>query len=346
MTATRDRGRAHSDAGFDGPTLLSEQTALLLDSSPAEINFIYFLKLRLSAQQRSTAQRNYWRRVHQKETDVVKPNMTGGQIRGGVVASTAQTSTAVDDSGILEASVSGAETFPYHGGGAGRNWHISGSAESTFASAHDALRAGSEYLNTPLGGPSSRETLTLETPQGFAPHLTAHQRSFEVTPSAVSNRRCTPTPEATEFAFLSAGESSDGGVGHRRIAFGPPPREDVHLRLLSTTSSYNATAAAAIDERPAMACGKPQVPMGVDEMKDVVLVPCPHCGRTFAPSRLERHAIACERHKGTVQKMSEVRNTKGLSGLKRSGRTAAAPTATDTANTASFPPAGFQRLSS
>lgn len=51
-----------SHSSFDGPRLLREQADLLAQSTPADINYFQFLRLKLNAQQKATAQRNQFQR--------------------------------------------------------------------------------------------------------------------------------------------------------------------------------------------------------------------------------------------------------------------------------------------
>ncbi|TPP50871.1 zinc-finger of a C2HC-type family protein [Leishmania donovani] len=273
MSATRDGPRSHSDGGFDGRSLLSEQTKLLRESTPADINFIQFLKLRLSAQQRATAQRNYWQRVQREAADSMNPNTARWQGRGGIPASAAPISTAAASS-------------------------VEGASFSTYDAEHVIL----EHSTTSFGTLPRQDALMRATSHGAVTPPTVHQHSFEDLPAAVLKRRGAPASELTDFVAVSTTEPSEDGNSSQRRPSGPLPEEDAYVLAPFSTSSYSAAAAAAIDERPAMACGKPQVPVDVDEMKDVELEPCPHCGRTFAPARLERHVATCERHKNTLPK--------------------------------------------
>ncbi|CAG9577757.1 hypothetical protein LMJF_29_0290 [Leishmania major strain Friedlin] len=342
MSATRDGSRSHSDGGFDGRSLLSEQTKLLRESTPADINFIQFLKLRLSAQQRATAQRNYWQRVQREAADSMNANTAHRQGRGGISASVAPVSTS--------AAGRESEASSNHIGSGRRNWHAAGSAEGASFSTYDAEHMMLEHSTASFGTLSKQDAFTRATSHGAVPPPTVHQHSFEDLRAAVLKRRSTPASELTDFVAVSTAELSEDGNSSQRRPSGPLQEEDAYALAPFIASSYSAAAAAAIDERPAMACGKPQVPVDVDEMKDVALEPCPHCGRTFAPARLERHVVTCERHRNTLPKTKgDMKSCRAFSSRKKPDRTAggdgAAASAAATANTAGAAPGGPLRWS-
>ncbi|AIN99979.1 hypothetical protein LPMP_290290 [Leishmania panamensis] len=322
MAGTRDRARLHSDGGFDGRVLLSEQTKLLLESTPADINFIHFLKLRLSAQQRATAQRNYWQRVQREGTDSMSANMACSQSQGGIRAPAGSISTA---------SVGR------------RNWRTAGSVEDASVITYDA-----EPTATTLSALSKADALMWAAPHGSALPWTAHSPTFEDMPAAVSVRRGAPAPEVTELVVVSAADPSEDGENSQRRISCPLPEEDVYAVAPFVTTYNSAAAVAVIDERPAMACGKPQVPVDVDEMKDVPLEPCPHCGRTFALGRLQRHVTTCERHKDAILKVRSDEKSRGvLSVIKKQDRTAGGGGAVaSTTKAAGAAPGGPKRRSS
>ncbi|CBZ24004.1 uncharacterized protein [Leishmania mexicana MHOM/GT/2001/U1103] len=320
MSSTRDGSRLHSDGPFDGRSLLLEQTKLLRESSPADINFIQFLKLRLSAQQRATAQRNYWQRVQREAADSMNSNMARRKVRGGIPAPAEAISTAA-----------------------------SGSVERAPFNAYDAEHVMLENSTTSFDTFSKLDAVMRATSHGAVQPPTVY-RHFEGQPSAVLKRRGAPASEFTDFAAVATAEPSEDGNSSQRRPSGPPLEEDSYVLAPFTASNYSAAAAAAIDERPAMACGKPQVPVDVDEMKDVELEPCPHCGRTFAPARLERHVTTCERHKSTLPKTKgDMKSARALTGRKKPDRTAggdsAAASAAATASTAGAAPGEPQRWS-
>lgn len=224
MSAAHERARPYSDGGFSGHALLAEQTALLSDSTPSDINFLYFLKLRLSAQQRATAQRNYWQRANHDRVSIEATPM--------------------------------AEESPAR---------YTDTASATSAVSPTALDAEYSTAGGVVKGGGGRATSLDET------------YAFDVSHSAggVLRQTSRPSYEGPE----ESGSVAAAGAARRSL------------------SMYSVGgAASAIDDRPAMASGTPQVPAGVDEMKDIALEPCPHCGRTFAPGRLARHITTCERH--------------------------------------------------
>ncbi|KAG5473689.1 hypothetical protein LSCM1_04316 [Leishmania martiniquensis] len=325
MTATRDRARLHSDGGFDGRLLLSEQTKLLLESTPADINCIQFLKLRLSAQQRATAQRNYWQRVQREGADSVNSSMPRSQGQGGILASGSSISAPVDGSGVSASAIRGGEASLTHAGDDRRSWRATGSVDGASVSTCDAERAMPEHSTMSLPNLSKHDTAVWSAPYSSASPSTMHQHFVEDMPAAVWKRRGTSSPEAADLVAAPTAESSEDGSSSQRRPSCPLPEEDVYVVAPLTANDYSAAAAAAIDERPATACGKPQVPPGVDEMEDVPLEPCPHCGRTFAPGPLQRHVTTCERQKGAALKMkSEVKGSKVASARKKPVRSATA----------------------
>ncbi|KAG5473407.1 hypothetical protein LSCM4_03470 [Leishmania orientalis] len=345
MAVTRDRARPHADGCFDGRSLLSEQTKLLLESTPTDINFIQFLKLRLSAQQRATAQRNYWQRVQREGAESINSNMTRSQGRGGIPASAAPMTATVDGNGSFAAAGRGTEASSIHTGDGRRNWRAAGSVDGASVNTNDVERGMPEQSTLSLTHLSKHDVPLWSAPYSSMPPSTVHQH-FEDVPAAVSKRRGTSTPEAADFAAVPTADPSEDESSSQRRPSCPLPEEDVYVVAPLTASGYSVAAVAAIDERPAMACGKPQIPAGVDELEDVTLEPCPHCGRTFAPGPLQRHVTTCERHKGAALKMkSDVKNSKVPSARKRPSHSATAPAAA-TASVASISPGGLQYWSS
>ncbi|KAK7197642.1 zinc-finger of a C2HC-type [Novymonas esmeraldas] len=325
MAATRERARPHGDGGFNGEALLSEQTELLLESTPADINFLQFLRLRLNAQQRATAQRNYWQRVHRDDVESVGSGAMRSRGHSILLASASvnandsngdvgdnHSSTRPRTAGASRASLSAAD---------GEDTAAESSISSYTAAAavkRDALlRVGSHKPLTPL------------------PTSAVQRHSFDDVPASVSERRGTdvsveferdsPMPEATELAATSTTDGSDDGDrSSQRPTSRPPPDEDVYVVPAFATSGSSVTTAPIADERLAMASGKPQVPVGADELRDVVLEPCPHCSRTFAPGRLQRHAALCGRQQQTTatKARGDGKDSKASSGRKKTDRTA------------------------
>ncbi|KPA80298.1 hypothetical protein ABB37_04585 [Leptomonas pyrrhocoris] len=258
----RDRRHVLPDANFDGPALLDEQTQMLSDAPPADINSLLFLKLRLSAQQRATAQRNYWQRA-QPEGE----GMPGGATHavGRSNAASSKTSNAAPNGDT--------ESYP-----AVSNWNVQPTPVRTSVAASAAcpnsvpqssVRNESVYEHVPLT-PGARASLddTSAAPRPQQLPVGSHQTPFEDMPASAAKRAMSSAPSASE----------------------------------SSLPSHSEIRPAAVDEKPATASGTPKLPAGADDMRDVPLVPCPHCGRTFAPDRLERHAITCERQQITHPK--------------------------------------------
>lgn len=65
----------------------------------------------------------------------------------------------------------------------------------------------------------------------------------------------------------------------------PATRTSTHHDPVTSTSND-------FDGVPAVASG---IRADIPEVEEVVLVPCMHCGRSFAEERIERHLIACEK---------------------------------------------------
>ncbi|GET90288.1 hypothetical protein, unknown function [Leishmania tarentolae] len=339
MSVARDGSCAHSDGGFDGRSLLSEQTTLLQESTAGEINFIHFLKLRLSAQQRATAQRNYWQRAQREATGSVNANTTRAHGRDGIHTPAAPIST----------TSAGRESVTSSNLASGRrDWNATGRMEGAPFSMYGAERVMLERSSTSLSTLSKQDALASATPHSALPPPTVYQHSFEDLPAAASKRRVAPASEVMDFGAAPTAESSEGGSSSHRRPSGALAEEDAYMSAPLITSSVSIAAAAAIDERPAMACGKPHVPADVDEMKDVELEPCPHCGRTFAPARLERHVTTCQRQtSASLKTKGELRSSKVVSSRRKGDRAAsdngAAASATATAAIGGTASGGPQR---
>ena len=284
---TMDDGRhVLPNANIDGPALLSEQTQLLSESTPSDISFLYFLKLRLGAQQRATAQRNYWQRLRQE----VEGGFTGAATGAGAGRSATASSTlsnaipVVDADAYPAASSWEVQTTPVRpaqaaGGGttnskSDNSRHSSERNSNEHAMALHGARSPPEDSSLYSGSVVSRFEASSSIPQ-------KHQQQQQNQPSSSAATHTTP------FEDLPA------SAAKRSMASESPALPS------SQTSQRLEGRAASLDETPAVASGTPQMPAGVEEVEDVPLLPCPHCGRTFAPNRLERHAVTCARQQLT-----------------------------------------------
>jgi endogenous inhibitor of DNA gyrase (YacG/DUF329 family) len=269
----RDRHHVLPDANFDGPALLDEQTQMLSESTPSEINFLQFLKARLSAQQRATAQRNYWQRVQQEVDGGVQGWRAHNTSRSVTASSTTSNAIPMVDTKAYPAASSwNVQTTPVRTvSAAGHdNTALYGKhGEDHYATAHGA-RSPLDESSVHSGSIGSRPDASLSStqqqrspPQQQRSHPLAYcHASNEHLPASAAQRAM-----ASELSALASPPTSQSLEGHT----------------------------SALDEKPAIASGKPQVPAGAEDVKDIQLEPCPHCGRTFAPDRLQRHATTCER---------------------------------------------------
>ncbi|KPI88742.1 hypothetical protein ABL78_2121 [Leptomonas seymouri] len=265
----RDGRHAVSDTNLDGPALLNEQALLLSESTPSDINFLQFLKFRLSAQQRATAQRNYWQRVQQE----VEGTPGGAAHRTGRnVTASSTTSTAV-----LAVDTEAYPASPF--------WNVQTTPVRTPA-AVSAAGSNSVNSNTMRSERSYEHAVTTHNMRSPMEGSTAYGGNVALGPLQQYHQQQLFGSHPASFENMPA-SAAKRAMPREFSAFEPPYANDIESR------------AAALDEKPATASGKPQVPAGVDDMKDVKLEPCPHCGRTFAPDRLERHAITCERQQMT-----------------------------------------------
>lgn len=274
----RDRHHLLPDANFDGPALLKEQVQLLSESTPADINFLHFLKLRLSAQQRATAQRNYWHRV-QQETDGVSAHAAAPTGAGRSTTAASAIPTV------------GADAYP-----AAASWNVQSTpVREEFGGARSYGERNSEHVSAAaILGPRS----PMEESSMFSGSVLSR---FDGSSSALplpyqqQQQHQLQQQQSSMWSHPTAFEDLPASVAKRAMT-----RDSSALG--SPSSSALDGRAATLDETPAIASGKPQLPTGVEEVKDVALEPCPHCGRTFAPGRLERHAVTCERQQLTNPK--------------------------------------------
>ena len=74
-----------------------------------------------------------------------------------------------------------------------------------------------------------------------------------------------------------------------------PDRIQVHRRNCSTLSSCDGFRATRtpMDANPTVCARWPPLADYEGVAEHTVLVPCKHCGRRFAPERVERHRVAC-----------------------------------------------------
>lgn len=200
---------ALNSCGFDGEALLREQTDLLARSSPADINYLHFLRIRLSAQQKSTLQRNQLNRAVQA-------------------------------------------------------WSV-----------------------------SNGEVAVRSSPQRNSREGSTQHGSFEF-----SDTRVSPDLGPMQFLFSGCGPSYNEEV--------PTPSNYAPGRSAAAPSSYAddnrfcymSSVHNYLDEIPAVAKGHAASGMPSEHpVEEVSLMPCSHCGRTFAPGRLERHMGTCQRQK-------------------------------------------------
>lgn len=275
--ATRDRRQVPPDSNFDGPALLREQTELLSESTSSDINFLHFLKLRLTAQQRATAQRNYWQRVQQE----------AGTHANGSAATTSSTASGAIPTVGAEGRTEAA--------GAATAWNVQPTPPHTAT-----VAAGGRNSRSPVAD-SSVQSASLPsrpdaTPASHVLSVDARHPAFEEMPASAAQRAVT---------------------------------RDASVPATSSSSFVLDGRAATLDDTPALASGTPQVPAGVEEVKEVALEPCPHCGRTFAPERLQRHAVTCERQQLTNPKAKtdgrERKTSSTSTGSSVRGERAAAP---------------------
>lgn len=75
------------------------------------------------------------------------------------------------------------------------------------------------------------------------------------------------------------------------------PVDEVVVVLGSSTSRT-----MLLDDMPAVARGTPLLPEGTAEVRAIQLEHCPHCSRTFALDRLEKHVAVCEKHQDGEKK--------------------------------------------
>lgn len=283
-----------SDANYEGPALLKEQTDLLSESTPSDINFLHFLKLRLTAQQRATAQRNYWQRVQQQQQQQDGP---------GAPASTSATPVMHASGAIPTYSPA---TRP-----AAASWNV----HTTPPHTHAAIPPHGS--RSPLADSSVHSASVLSRPDTF---------------SASNTLQSSQTPVAVVEGRSAAFEQLPASAAHRAQT------RDSSI-LPSPASFVLEGRGATLDEKPAMASGMPQLPAGADDVKDVALEPCPHCGRTFAPDRLQRHATTCARQQTTHPRAkAEGKDRKASGGSASSGvrserAAAAAASTTSSAST-------------
>lgn len=218
---------------FDGPRLLQEQADVLSHSSAAEINYLHFLKLKLSAQQKATAQRNQL-------------------LRHGT------------------APRQGEAVYGEHGGASHPSSHFPGTYDSGAFAHNRSVDGGAAPRNDVSSNP---------------------YRPLEVSAPLRSSSR-----EAREDAVPAA----PPGQGSRRAnTLDDVPASVVKRRSLGESQPIGGATANPYDEVLAspLASGGGDGLVGVPEQptETVQLEGCPHCGRTFAPGRLEKHIDTCRR---------------------------------------------------
>lgn len=207
---------------FDGPALLQEQADLLASSTPADINYLYFLKVRRSAQQKATVQRNRSQRQATQHHD--DDETSAARFRRSDGWDSAPTSIPLAAGTPLQSS--------------------------RFAAADEATAQASTSLN----------------PEDLPASVAKRRSMGDVSPSADMS------PPGRDAGGQCGGPRGGGYSG--------------------------GTAASSLDDRPAVASRAGEDPLsGVPEhpREEVRLEPCPHCGRTFAPGRLDKHIDMCRR---------------------------------------------------
>lgn len=147
---------------------------------------------------------------------------------------------------------------------------------------------------------SSGGAVTSTTPSANLPAGTVHPNynSYEELPLGSQNnsfgnarKSWTPSGSQLEDGRAEPLNSFDSGSAANKL-YGSAPWDAEEFPAGSIGAHHVDPNAPkhALDEIPAVASG---IRASMPEVEEVVLIPCPYCGRNFAEDRIERHCIAC-----------------------------------------------------